>query len=182
LRYYIAVLRKYRSLQALLIILAAVVVFDSMFYVLRAAPGSAGMDEQQAAIRDKEKGIKAKEDELKTYLSFDSGKSDIARFRELLPRRSEYTDIIRRMSRLATDDGMKSGSFGADAKTSDKAGDLAQITFSLPVSGSYEDTRKFIHDVETSPLFLNINNLGLSSVQESDDITLTIGLSTYVRD
>jgi len=177
----IELIKKNRKVQALLLGLAALVVCDLGFYLLMTAPARGKVSALDAKLQGVKKEARAREGEYKVYLSYDSGRSELQRFKELLPRRSEYTQTIMKVYRMAKDDGMKSTSFGTEKKAVAQAGDLEQLSFSMPVTGSYPEVRKFVYDVETSKLFLNIESLGLSSGGDSSEISLTIGLSTYVR-
>ena len=178
---YLNILRKNRAAQALALLLAAAAAFDATFYILRTAAARDQVATLRLSVQELDRETRLKDNELALYLSFDEGRKGVDSFKGLLPRRSEYTSILKRLHRMAREDGMKSESFGTENKTMDQEGDLDHLSFSMPVSGSYPSVRKYIYDLESSPVFLNINNLGLSGADKSDDISLTIGLSTYVR-
>ena len=176
-----SLLKKSRKVQALLLLLAVAAAADAGFYFLKLVPARdslAALDAQFQAVR---RDTRATRQELGLYLSYDRGRAELDEFKSLLPRRSQYTETIMRVYAMARDDGMTSSSFGAEEKAVRQAGGLSRLDFSLPVTGSYRQVRKFIYDIETSSLFLNVDNLGLSSRGASDAISLTIGLSTYVR-
>ena len=175
------IIRKNRKAQALLLALVALAALDAGFYFMRAAPEARrveGLEERSGQFRE---DIRKKSDEYRVYYSFDRGRSEIDAFKSLLPARTDYISMLRRLIKLARQDGMRSEEFGAEKKAVRHEGDLSQISFTMPISGGYADVRKFIYDVESSDLFLNIDNLGLASKGDSDEITLTIGLSTYMR-
>ncbi len=176
----IEILLKNKKAQVLVFLLVAVWVADAGFYLLRTSPASSDVIAMESDLRQNRAEIRAMQDEYRLYYSFDKGREDLMKFKDLLPQRGEYIDVIKKVYRLAKEDGMKSSSFGTEEKDVQQAGDLVQLSFSLPIKGSYKDVRKFIYDVETSRLFLNIDHLALNS-GGSDDITVTIGLSTYVR-
>ena len=152
--------RKNRKVQALLLALVAVVAFDTGFYLLRTSPAASRAGELSDKIQALRESTRRKEGEYRYYLSFDTGRADLEKFKELLPRRSDYVSVLRSVERMAREDGMKSTSFGTERKEVEKQGDLVQLNFTLPVSGTYPNIRKFIYDVETSSLFLNIDSLG----------------------
>lgn len=170
-----------RKVQVLLLLLVAVLVNDAGFYFLRAAPAAERALAQEGRLRALREEIRAKDAECRLYLSYDKGFAEVEAFKDRLPRRSEYPQILNKVYMLAKEDRMKSASFGAQTREIKQEGDIVQLNFSMPISGSYRDVRKFIYDVESSPLFLNIDNLGLSKAGDADEISLTISLSTYMR-
>jgi Tfp pilus assembly protein PilO len=59
---------------------------------------------------------------------------------------------------------------------------LGQLEISLALEGSYEDIRRFIYDVETSPAFVVIDSLEIDQGREAGrPLVLQLGLSTYFR-
>jgi len=177
----VEMLKKDRVAQVLVLMLVAIVVLDAGFYALRVKPVAgtvASLEASSAAMRE---DLRAKESEYRLYRSYDDSYDSLKRFKELLPRRSEYTSVLKQVYRLAKDDGMQSTSFGAEEKPVQKEGDVVELGFTMPIKGSYRDVRKFIYDVEASKLLLNINSFGLAKAGDTEDMTVTLGLSTYVR-
>jgi Tfp pilus assembly protein PilO len=177
----IEILLKYRKAQVLVFLLVAVVMADAGFYFLRTKPASSGTAAMEDSLRQNRVSLRKMQDEYRLYDSFEKGRGDLGKFKELLPRRAEYIDVIKKVYRLAKEDGMKSSAFGTEKKEVEQEGDLVQLNFAMPIRGNYKNVRKFIYDVETSPLFLNIDHLALAADATGSDITVTIGLSTYVR-
>jgi Tfp pilus assembly protein PilO len=177
---FIEILLKNRKTQVMVFLLVAVIIADTGFYFLRTLPASSGSVAMEDALRQNRMAIRKMQEEYRLYDSFDRGRGDLGKFKGLLPRRAEYIDVIKKVYRMAKEDGMKSSSFGTDKKEVEQEGDLVQLNFALPIKGSYRNVRKFIYDVETSPLFLNIDHLALNA-EAGGDINVTIGLSTYVR-
>jgi len=60
-----------------------------------------------------------------------------------------------------------------------ESGELAMLSFSFPVEGSYSDIKRFIYDVETSDRLIGIQELGLDS--DKGRVKLQMKLITYVR-
>jgi Tfp pilus assembly protein PilO len=177
----IQILLKNKKAQAMLFLLVAVVIADAGFYMLRTSPASSGAAAMEGELRQNRVALRKMQAEYRLYESFDKGRSDLDKFKGLLPRRAEYIEVIKKVYRLAKEDGMKGSSFGTEEKEVEQEGDLVQLNFSLPVKGNYKNVRKFVYDVETSPLFLNIDHLALNADVGGGDINVTIALSTYVR-
>jgi Tfp pilus assembly protein PilO len=58
---------------------------------------------------------------------------------------------------------------------------LARFKIRMILAGSYADMRTFIYQLETSPEFVVIDNIGLAEGAQSDELVLTVDLSTYYR-
>ena len=173
-------IKKNRLAQVLLLFVIALAAADAGFYFLRAIPAAKKVHSLEERLVELDRKTISDNEQYRLYSSFDSGIKQLVQFKAMLPERGEYIRIIEKVYRLAKEDGMKSDSFGTAAKEV-KEGNLIQVDFSMPIAGNYRDVRKFIYDIETSPLFLNIDNLSLSSGKDGGEITLTIALTTYMR-
>jgi Tfp pilus assembly protein PilO len=59
---------------------------------------------------------------------------------------------------------------------------LTQLKVEMNLGGSYAGVRAFLHDLETAPQFVVIDNVVLGENQESADrVELTLAVSTYYR-
>jgi Tfp pilus assembly protein PilO len=58
---------------------------------------------------------------------------------------------------------------------------LDRLTASMTLSGSYDDIRALLFDLEEAPDFVVIDNLVLSDGNASDSLTLVLEVSTYFR-
>ena len=67
-----------------------------------------------------------------------------------------------------------------------KSGTLVQLKIDMDLIGSYGDIRAFIHQLETAPEFVVIDNIDLGQAPGSDagpgPLAVAIHLSTYYRD
>ena len=64
----------------------------------------------------------------------------------------------------------------------ERGSNLTRLKVTMDLSGSYADIRDFIHDIEASPEFVVIDDVGLmESVQNGGSVRLTLQLSTYFR-
>ena len=59
---------------------------------------------------------------------------------------------------------------------------LTQLKIEMVLSGSYGDMRAFIHQLETAPEFVVIDNIELGQGAEGGALAVTLRLSTYYRD
>ncbi len=64
----------------------------------------------------------------------------------------------------------------------ERGSNLTRLKVTMDLAGSYADIRDFIHDIEASPEFVVIDDVGLmESVQNGGSVRLTLQLSTYFR-
>lgn len=63
-----------------------------------------------------------------------------------------------------------------------KDGTLAQLKIEMALSGSYTNVRAFIHQLETAPEFVVIDNIELGQGADAGPLAVTLHLSTYYRE
>ena len=63
-----------------------------------------------------------------------------------------------------------------------KDGTLVQLKIDMALSGGYGDVRAFIHELETAPEFVVIDNIELGQGADGGPLGVTLHLSTYYRD
>jgi Tfp pilus assembly protein PilO len=86
-----------------------------------------------------------------------------------------------RIEQLATQAGLR-----LERETSSpqpqRESNLARFTYSAVLSGEYRNIRRFIHDLETAPEFLVLENVQLSQgPSEERGLTVTVQIATYYR-
>ena len=59
---------------------------------------------------------------------------------------------------------------------------LTQLRIEMELSGTYGDVRAFIHQLETAPEFVVIDNIELGQGADGGPLGVTLHLSTYYRD
>ncbi|MGC2422734.1 MAG: type 4a pilus biogenesis protein PilO [Nitrospirota bacterium] len=178
----IELLIKNRKVQMLALLLTGLLLANGGFYLFRTQPASLKVSGLEAKLQENRRSLRAKQDQYRLYASFGRGEEQLKTFKKMLPAQSDYTGILRQVFKMAKEDGVKSDTITAEKKeVAHNQGDIVQITFSMPVSGTYKDVRKFIHDMESSSLFLNIDNLGLDSNEGTGEVAVTLGISTYAR-
>jgi len=64
----------------------------------------------------------------------------------------------------------------------ERGSNLTRLKVTMDLAGSYADIRDFIHEIEASPEFVVIDDVGLTEgVQSGEALRLTLQLSTYFR-
>jgi Tfp pilus assembly protein PilO len=112
---------------------------------------------------------------------------DLAQFLALLPSSRDFSQLPLAMSEEAKRDNV---TLSGLSYTLDKADQLpaVKVAFKGPVTGRYEDLRRFIYHLEASDRLLFIEDLdvGQSATGEKDlkrreMMTFTLQISTYIR-
>jgi Tfp pilus assembly protein PilO len=66
--------------------------------------------------------------------------------------------------------------------TSERGSELGKLTATVVLVGDYRNIRKFIHELETTPEFLVLENVALSQGQEREQgLNVTLKVATYFR-
>jgi len=64
----------------------------------------------------------------------------------------------------------------------ERGSNLTRLKVTMSLAGSYADIRDFIHEIESAPEFVVIDDVGLrESSQPGEALSLTLQLSTYFR-
>lgn len=64
----------------------------------------------------------------------------------------------------------------------ERGSNLTRLKVTMDLAGGYADIRDFIHEIEASPEFVVIDDVGLTEgVQSGEALRLTLQLSTYFR-
>jgi Tfp pilus assembly protein PilO len=86
-----------------------------------------------------------------------------------------------RLAQLAREAGLRldDRSFGQEDR---RKGSLARLQITMNLAGSYSAFRTFVHELESSPEFVVIDNVELSEEAEGDSqLKVRLDLSTYFR-
>jgi hypothetical protein len=86
-----------------------------------------------------------------------------------------------RIEQLATQAGLRLER-GTSSPQSQRDSNLVKFTYTAALSGEYRNIRRFIHDLETAPEFLVLENVQLSQ-NETDNrgLNVTVQIATYYR-
>jgi Tfp pilus assembly protein PilO len=67
-------------------------------------------------------------------------------------------------------------------ETQERGSQLGKLTANVVLTGEYRDIRRFIHDLETAPEFLVIENVAVSQGSERErGLTVAVKVATYFR-
>ena len=174
--------------RAVLIIAAALLV-NAALYVLVVYPLSQRVHtaEQEAgdATRQLVEGRKTFAAARGTVTGKKQADDELQRFyREVLPtdmsaaRRVLYPHL----DQLARSSNLTTLRYRINPDTT-RSGTLRKLTMTMILSGEYTNVRRFIHDLETAPEFLVLENLSVMQAEEGErQLNVTAQVATYYRD
>ena len=96
-----------------------------------------------------------------------------------LPAASRVT--YARLPQLARNANVRYNAGTFEIARDEKHARLGRLSIKLILQGDYENLRRFIYDLETSPEFVIIDDVILVQADTSMPLTLTLELSTYYR-
>jgi Tfp pilus assembly protein PilO len=85
-----------------------------------------------------------------------------------------------RLSQLARESNLRLES-GSYEPVAERGSTLTRLKIKLVLSGTYGDMRAFIHQLETAPEFVVIDNVELAEGADGGPLGVTLELSTYYR-
>lgn len=104
-------------------------------------------------------------------------------YNEVLPATASAAQRVTylRLAQLARDANVHLER-GANAIVHEKNSTLSKVSTSYTLSGEYRDVRAFIYSLETAPEFVVLENVTLSSDQQSQrGLSVQIDIATYFR-
>jgi Tfp pilus assembly protein PilO len=86
-----------------------------------------------------------------------------------------------RLAQLARQSGLRFERDQYDA-IDERDSTLTRLKISMVLSGSYDDMRAFLHELEIAPEFVVIDNVELTEGADGGELVVSLELSTYYRD
>jgi Tfp pilus assembly protein PilO len=86
------------------------------------------------------------------------------------------------LSQLAQEANVKL-EHGTNVVSHEKGSSLSKLTTSYTLTGEYRDVRRFIYSLETTPEFIVLENVALTSStgQQVQGLAMTLNIATYFR-
>lgn len=178
------VMQEHRAWVLPLVIVLLVNVGLLVGAVLPLARSAASSEQRAEAARQ---ALAAAEDDFKAAEAMRDGQSAATRdldtfYSEVLPKDSRVAARMThlRLAQLAEKHGVRYERMSA-SPTRERDSSLEVLSVQMGLSGEYDAIRAFLHELETSPDFVIIDNMILSEDGEADSegLALTLDLSTY---
>jgi Tfp pilus assembly protein PilO len=159
-------------------------VYVTVVYPLAGRVAAAGQRAESAA-RDLGQALREEQQARNTVAGQARAAEDLTRFyEEILPgdqaeaRRITYLRLAQMAQRANL--RFERRTFAAQEV---RHSQLSRLEMTMVLRGAYRDVRRFIHQLETSPEFVVITNVGLAQQrrEQGDLLELTLALATYYR-
>jgi hypothetical protein len=176
--------------RAIIVPLAIALLANLLAYFIIVRPlgvKSAGAAERAAAAA---LSLRAAEQEVTTARALVAGKSTAdeelsAFYQKVLPasqdaaRRMTYASLPA-LARKANVE-YETRTTAIDDSSREKEKRLGRMTIRMVLHGEYESLRQFVFDLETAPEFVIIDDVVFVEGQNTEQLTLTVNMSTYYR-
>lgn len=144
---------------------------SALVYVLALAPASARLAAQQDAHATMKR-------QFAEALLFKKQRNLLAGITADLGGQKDIPLLIKDLVQSARRLNLSVGAIKSDTPASAGQG-LSMVTFSVPVTGTYPNIKRFIYDVETTSKLVGIRDLKLSS--DEGRVKLEMKLVTYIQ-
>ena len=182
LPYLKAVWQQNRLLPVLIGILLAVnlVVFFAADYYL--APRASALEhrllERQGQLRRQQQSGNP---EMSLRSGYRQGREDLERFHEAIPEKTRFTRLIGDLFGMARTAGLEIRQIDYSPKVIEESR-LLSYTLVFSVGGSYEQVKKFIFALESSPRVIALDELSLNRDEAAQGaVTMRLRFTTYFQ-
>lgn len=164
-------LTKSKRLQIAALVCVGLVALDLAVYSVALAPASARLVEREARYAELRK-------RNADALLFQKQKEAFAGLKAGIPAQKDMPLLVKDLVQIAKKHRLAVGGISYDIPRHGSEG-LTMLSFSLPVSGTYPDVKRFIYEVETSDRLLGVQDLKFDS--EKAHVKLQMKLVTYIK-
>ena len=177
-----AVWRSHRSLVGAVAALILANLLVLVLYQTWLAPRTYALQREFLQSQERLRDLRRREGTAGTLRSgLDAVEADLKRFREAIPSRLEFTELVGEIFDLAGAAGLVIEAIGYQPEPLPEAG-LLQYTLNFSVTGSYEQVKQFIHALEQSERLVGVERIALSGGEPTEDeVNLRLRLTTYFR-
>ena len=165
----VSALRKKLALPVVLC--AAVAVLDLLLFILLVTPAAARLETATVATTD----LKRRNAEA---VLFQRQKTTFSGMAAGIPSQKDVPIVIRDIVQTARKLNLAVGAVNSDIPSTGNQG-MAQLTFLVPVAGSYSDIKRFIYSMESTDRLIGIRDLSLKA--DKGRVSMSINLVTYIK-
>jgi Tfp pilus assembly protein PilO len=169
-------------------LLAALLVFDAVFYLVAIEPLGRRGAEQQALLGALERQIAAKRGDV-SQLQLVVSKVEKARAEGdgllddiTLPRRTGFSTLLTELLQAAAEAGIDTREGNFDIEPIEGTEEYGMITISANFRGEYQNLVRFLNQLDRSSQFLIIESLAATPLADSNALQFTMRLNTLVRE
>ncbi len=173
---------------ALLASCAVLAVLNAIaLFLYLAPPGGSKTDltAEQEALRVEINSTRAKALRLKTVAAkVQTGSTESSNFEAqyFLPRRQAYSTVVAEIQRMANISGLHERDAVYSEEPVEGTADLSLLNSSASYEGSYENLKRFLYEVDRSPMLLMLDTLQAAPQQKGGQISTSIRFQAIIRD
>lgn len=142
------------------------------------AAESEGVRQQIAATRAKAVRLRTVAGKVETG----SGQSSEFQSKYILPKRLAYGTVVAEIQRMVKASGLQDRDAVYSEEPIEGTPDLTLITTSANYEGTYENLKKFLYEVDHSPMLIMLENLTASPQQKGNGINTNIRFQAVIRE
>ncbi len=170
------------------IALAVLVVMNAVaFYLFVAPPGGTRREltRQSEQLRSEIASAKARASRLKNVSAkVQLGGTESADFegKYVLPKRMAYGTVIAEIQRMAKTSGLQERDAAYNEEPIEGSADLNLLNSTASYEGSYDNLKKFLYEVDHSPMLIMLENITAAPQQRGNQINASIRFQAVIRD
>jgi Tfp pilus assembly protein PilO len=174
-----------RLLQIAVAVLAVMNLVALYFYI--APPGGTRRElrRQSEQLRSEIASAKARTNRLKNVSAkVQLGGTESADFegKYVLPKRTAYGAVIAEIQRMAKTSGLQERDAVYNEEPIEGSEDLNLLNSTANYQGTYDNLKKFLYQVDHSPMLIMLENITASPQQKSNEINASIRFQAVIRD
>jgi Tfp pilus assembly protein PilO len=156
-------------------------------YLYIAPPGGSRGDliAESQQVRNEIAAARAKTVRLRTVADkVQTGSSQSSDFqgKYMLPKRLAYETVIVEIQRMVKASGLQERDAVYSEEPIEGTADLTLMTSSANYEGTYENLKKFLYEVDHSPMLIMLENLTASPQQKGNQINTNIRFQAVIRE
>ncbi|MFL6415746.1 MAG: type 4a pilus biogenesis protein PilO [Bryobacteraceae bacterium] len=167
---------------------AVLVVLNAVaFYLYVAPPGGTRREltRQSEQLRNEIASEKVRATKLKTVSAkVQLGGNESAEFERkyVFPKRLAYGAVIAEIQRMAKASGLQERDAVYNEEPIEGSADLTLLNSTANYEGTYENLKKFLYEVDHSPMLIMLENITASPQQKGNQINASIRFQAVIRD
>jgi len=170
-------------------IAAAVLVLLNLvaFYFYIAPPGGTRREltQQSEELRTEIASAKGRARRLKTVsakVQLGGNESSDFEGKYVLPKRMAYGAVIAEIQRMAKASGLQERDAVYNEEPIEGSADLNLLNSTANYEGTYENLKKFLYEVDHSPMLIMLENITAAPQQKGNQINTSIRFQAVIRD
>lgn len=170
------------------IAVAVLVVMNVVaFYFFVAPPGGTRREltRQSEQLRGEIASAKARATRLKhvsAKVQLGGNESSDFEHKYVLPKRMAYGSVISEIQRMAKASGLQERDAVYNEEPIEGSADLNLLNSTANYEGTYENLKKFLYEVDHSPMLIMLENITAAPQQKGSQINASIRFQAVIRD